>query len=212
MPEKLQVDLREESGKRHAKRLRNRGFTPAILYGHGESCVSLRIETGAIASAVHQGTQLVELQGSANETALIREVQWDAFGQEILHLDLIRVSADEMIEASVAVELRGQAPGVNQGGVVEHLQHQVAIRCPATSLPEKLELNINALEIDDVLTAAALQLPEGAELVTPADQVFAQCVEPKAELEEEETDISVDALEPEVIARKEGASDDESDS
>jgi len=210
MAEVLQVDLREEHGKRRTRRLRSSGVTPAILYGHGKPCVSLRANAAEISAALRHGTQLVELQGGANETALIREVQWDAFGQEILHFDLIRVSADEMIEATVAIELRGEAPGVNQGGIVELLHHDISIRCPATSLPEKLELNINSLDVGQTLTAAELNLPDGAELVTPSDEVLAQCVEPKADLEEEATDIVADGIEPEVIARKEGDEDDDS--
>ena len=210
MAEVLQVDLREEHGKRRTRRLRSSGVTPAVLYGHSKQCVSLCANTADISAALRHGTQLVELQGGANETALIREVQWDAFGQEILHFDLIRVSADEMIETTVAIELRGQAPGVNQGGIVELLHHDISIRCPATLLPEKLELNINSLDVGQVLTAAELNLPDGAELVTPSDEVLAQCVEQKDDLEEEAADIVVDGIEPEVIARKEGSDDDDS--
>jgi len=89
--------------------------------------------------------------------------------------------------------------------------HQVTIRCPATSLPEKLELNVNSLEIGQALTAGDLQLPDGAELVTGAEEVVVQCVEPKEELEPEETDITAEGLEPEVIARKEAAEGEETD-
>ena len=207
----MQVALRDERGKRGIRRLRTSGVTPAVLYGHGKPSVALGINTADLSAVIRQGTQLVELAGSADDTALVRDIQWDTFGQEILHVDLIRVSADEMIESAITVETRGQAPGVNQGGVMEVALHQVTIRCPATSLPEKLELNVNSLEIGQALTAGDLQLPDGAELVTGAEEVVVQCVEPKEELEPEETDITAEGLEPEVIARKEAAEGEETD-
>lgn len=203
MAEVLHVALRELFGKRRVRRLRESGQIPAVLYGHGKESVSLSIPTTEFSTAIRRGTRLVELAGGTTDTALIREVQWDPFGVEVLHADLVRVSADESIETPLSIELRGRAPGTTQGGVVELLVHEVVVECPVTAIPEKLELNINTLELGQSLTAAELVLPPAAKLVTAADQVVVQCIVPFSAEEEEEEVEAVDGSEPEVIGRKE---------
>jgi len=202
MAEVLNVALRELFGKRRVRRLRAGGQIPAVLYGHGKESLSLSIPATEFSTAIRRGTRLVELTGGTTDTALIREVQWDPFGVEVLHADLVRVSADESIETPLSIELRGRAPGTTQGGVVELLAHEVVVECPVTAIPEKLELNINALELGESLTAAELVLPPGAKLVTAADQVLVQCIVPFSEEKKDEAEAA-DIIEPELIGRKE---------
>ena len=145
MAEVLNVESRDLRGKRNSRRLRRAGAIPCVLYGHGEDVVSLAVRGEQISSALRHGSRLVELRGAVNGSAFIREMQWDAYGKEVLHVDFTRVSLDEKVEVTVLVELRGEAPGVKEGGVVELLQHEIELECPAGSIPEKLELNINHL-------------------------------------------------------------------
>lgn len=203
MAEILQVDIRQERGKHSIRRMRQVGRTPAILYGHGQENISLSVPTPQLSAAIRHGTRLVELQGGAEDTALIREIQWDPYGIDVLHVDLVRVSADETIETALRVDTRGEAPGTTQGGIVEQLAHEIVIKCSVSSIPEKLEVNINSLELGQSLTAADLDLPSGAELITPADKIVVQCVEPQPDVDEEEAPIAVDTAEPEVIGRAE---------
>ena len=200
MAEVLQVEKRDWVGKRRVRRQRAAGRIPAVLYGHGEEVVHLSAATAELAAAVRQGIQLVDLAGAVKESALIKEIQWDTYGLEMLHVDLTRVSADERIPVTVSVETRGVAPGTKQGGVVEHLVHEIAIECLAVSIPSSLEVNVNQLELEQTITAAALELPEGAILLVDADMVLVQCVEPAAELDLEEGEAA--AVEPEVIGAK----------
>ena len=92
MAETLNVKVRETRGKRNARRERRTGTIPAILYGHGEANHSLLIAADEMASVVRHGGRIVELKGAVNEKALIRALQWDTFGIEVLHVDLTRVS------------------------------------------------------------------------------------------------------------------------
>lgn len=200
MAEVLNVEVRKSYGKRHAKRLRNGGAIPAVLYGHGEQTVSLAVSRDQFATAMRHGSRLVELKGGVNESALIRDLQWDTYGTGVLHIDFTRVSADERIEVTVPVELRGQAPGARQGGVVQHLAHEIKIECLATAIPDKIQLNINHLEIGGSVTIGQLELPQGAKLLSDPDAVAAQCVEPAAEVEE--AAATTEGAEPEVIGRK----------
>jgi large subunit ribosomal protein L25 len=199
MAEALSVQTRDTHGKRHCKRLRRQGLVPAVLYGHGESNVSLAVSHDELAAVLRHGGRLVDLKGGVNETALIHKLQWDTYGADVLHVDFTRVSADERIEVTLPIELRGEAPGVKEGGVVQHLLHDVGIECPATSIPDKLVVNVNHLNLGGTITLAQVPLPEGARLLAEPEEVVVQCVEPAAEAVEA---AAPEAAEPEVIGRK----------
>lgn len=200
MKESMQVKIREGVGTRQTRKLRHGGQVPAILYGHGEKNVNLVIPGAQVLHAVKVGAKLVDLSGDVTETALIRQVQWDAFGIEVLHLDLSRVSADETVEIVLPIELKGAAPGTREGGLVEHVKHEARILCPVVSLPERLEININNLHLNGELTLANVTLPAGASIIGDADEIVVHCVKPKAMVEG--VAGPGEAAEPEVIARK----------
>jgi large subunit ribosomal protein L25 len=200
MAEVLNVEVRKDAGKRHAKRLRNNGAIPAVLYGHGEQTVSLAVSREQFSAALRHGGRLVELKGGANESALIRDLQWDIYGTVVMHIDFARVSADERIEVAVPVELRGQAPGVRSGGVIQHLIHEIKVECLATAIPDKIQLNVNHLELKASITVGELELPQGVKLLSDSDAVAVQCVEPA--VEEELEAAPTEGAEPEVIGRK----------
>lgn len=206
MAEILNVEPREADGKRVARRLRAAGCVPAILYGHGEACVSLSLQAEQLTSAVRHGARVVELRGAANEKAFIRDLQWDVYGLDILHVDFTRVSEHERIQVEVKVALRGEAPGLKNGGVIEQMIHELEIECEALAIPEKLFLSINELNVGDSLTAAQAHLPDGATLLTDADTVVVQCVVP---VEAEEVSAAETGAEPEVIGRKAEETEDE---
>ncbi|MCE9545821.1 MAG: 50S ribosomal protein L25 [Planctomycetia bacterium] len=200
MAETFQVEPRLPRGKRFARRERQAGKVPAVLYGHGQEVLPLSLDGAAVLAAVRHGARLVELTGAVQESAFIREVQWDTFGTEVLHVDFSRVSADEQIEVTLPVEMKGTAPGVKDGGVVQQPLHELTIECPAGVIPEKLLININHLALGQVLTVAAVDLPAGAKLVTPADIVVVQCQLP---VEQEDLEAGPGATaEPELIGRK----------
>lgn len=201
MAEELQVEVRQSRGKHSNRRLRNTGKIPSVLYGHGLENVCLAVPGDALDSLVTHGSRLVALTGGVNESAFIREVQWDTWGTHVLHVDFTRISEHENVQVRVPVELRGEAPGVKEGGVVEQLVHEVDLECPAGSIPEKLSISINDLKLHDSITVADLQLPEGASVLGDAAAVVVQCVEPIEAPEEEVVEAA--GGEPEVIGGKE---------
>ena len=207
MAEELNVQLRETRGKRDSRRLRAAGAIPAVLYGHGEETVCLSVSGHQIEAAVRRGSRLVILSGAVDQQAFIRELQWDTWGTNVLHVDFTRISAHERVEVQVGVELRGEAPGLREGGVVEQLVHNVQLECEASDIPEKLEVNINHLNLNGSITAGELELPGTATILSAPDRVVVQCVEPAAAPEEE---VAVaEEVEPEVIGRKPEEGDDE---
>jgi len=179
-----------------------------VIYGQGKDPVAVSIATRDVEKLVQSGRYIVALNGDFTEDALIKEVQWDAFGSEVLHLDFARIDAAESVEVSLAVELRGDAPGTRNGGVIKHMLHELTIRCPANKMPEQLEVNINELELDQSITAGEVELPPAASLLIDGSEIVVSCVTPSAEAETAEGEEGGMA-EPEVIGRK--ADDEEGD-
>jgi len=212
MREVLNVTLRKERGTKAARLLRQEGMTPAILYGHGEENVSLSVPTAELEAVIRHGTKMVDLSGGVSDKALIRAVQWDAFGANVLHLDLNRVLVGEKVTVTVPLELRGEAPGTKQGGILDHQLHDVEIECPAGQIPEKITVNINSLELDEAITVSDLPVPDNVEILTPPDAVVAQCQAPVPTAEEEEeAAAAAGGTEPELIGRPEEESEESSE-
>ena len=140
---KIRVEPRDPAknkgtGSRVARRLRTRGLVPAVIYGHKQAVVPITLTRDDAARMVKAPGHLADLDvAGTTETVLIREVQWDNLGKEILHLDFARVSAEEMIETEVALEFRGHAAGIAEGGILEQIVHSVRISCRAGAIPDR---------------------------------------------------------------------------
>jgi large subunit ribosomal protein L25 len=200
MPEELNVQIRNEHGKMNNRRLRRAGKVPAVLYGHGQDSVSLAVAYDDLKAVLRHGSRLVNLIGGVSDSAFIRDLQWDTWGAQVLHVDFTRISMHEKVEIEVVVELRGEAPGVREGGVVQQLIHQVRIECPAGSIPEKLLININHLALEGEIKRGEIELPAGATLLEDPEDVAVQCMVPVEAPEELATEAG--AVEPEVIGAK----------
>jgi large subunit ribosomal protein L25 len=198
MAQQLSVEVRQERGRHRNRRLRRAGRIPGILYGHRKENVCLAVPAESIDALVHHGNRLVTLAGAVNESALIRDIQWDVWGTHVVHVDFTRVSEHEKVEVRVAVEIRGEAPGVKEGGIIEQSVHEVEIECPAGAVPEKLYVNINHLKLHDSVTVADLKLPEGAVVLGDSAAVVVHCVEP-VEVPEVVEAAEAAPGEPEVI-------------
>jgi large subunit ribosomal protein L25 len=204
MSDVLNVQTRELFGKRNSRRLRRAGQVPAVLYGHGEGTVSLTLNTKELEHAIRHGAKLIELRGSAKGNALLQNMQWNTFETEVLHIDLIRVSADERLVVEVTVETRGTAPGISEGGQLKQLLHEIEIETLATAIPERLHLNVNELKLGESLCAKDIEdLPAGAKLMIDPETPLVHCIEV---VEEEEVEGADGPIEPEVIG---GRKDDE---
>ena len=196
----LAVELRDVCSKRGNRRLRDAGKVPAILYGHKQEAKSLVLSAEELDAAVRHGNRFVALSGGVSENAFIKDVQWNTWGTEILHVDFARVSADEKVHVTVAVELRGESPGTRDGGVVKHMLHTIELECEAATVPEKISVNINHLEFNQVLHVSDLDLPKGVKALTDVATPVASCLA-AVEVAEEEEATPGDG-EPEVIGRK----------
>ena len=199
----VNVDVRQETGRNKVRKLRASGKTPAIIYGHGGESVSLSVPSDAIEKIIHQGERIVTLDGGHTGDAFIRDVQWDLYGNHVMHIDFTRVEAGEMIETTVSLELRGEAPGTKVGGIVEQPLKEMQLECPPRSMTDKIEVRLHDLQLNQKITVGDLNLPEGSKAVLDASTVVVQCVEESAETGDEDEGLSVTGpAEPEVIGEK----------
>jgi large subunit ribosomal protein L25 len=200
----LVAQPRQEQGSRAARRLRSQGKLPAVIYGHKEETVPVTVPLDEFQRALRHGARLVSLQTNGKtETTLIREVQWDFLGQELMHVDFARVSADERIKVDVRLEIRGTAPGVTGGGILDQPMHELHIECLAVNVPESIRVNVGNLQLDQAIHVKDLELPPGVKALTDPDAVVVHVVAPRGE--EEETAATPGAgeqAEPEVIRRE----------
>jgi large subunit ribosomal protein L25 len=202
MADVLNVKRREKLGTANNRRLRKTGQIPAVLYGHGEATVPLAVTMDDVMGVIRRGHKMVKLEGDVSDGAFIKAVQWDTWGKDLVHVDLLRVSETEMVTTTVSVELKGTAPGIGEGGVIEHVVHELEIECPAASVPEKLIVNISDLHLDQSIDAGQVPLPAGANLLNDPEMVVVHCVAPQRGEEEGGPLAEPGANEPELIRKE----------
>jgi large subunit ribosomal protein L25 len=209
MAENLKVKRREKLGGSNNRRLRRLGQIPAVLYGHGEASVPLAIDSTALMGVIRHGGKLVRLEGDVSEGAFIKAVQWDVYGKDLVHVDLLRVSETERVRTTVTIELKGTAAGLSEGGIIEFVVHELDIECPAAAVPEKLIINVSNLHMGGAIHAREVSLPEGATILDDEDMVIVHCVAPHVEAEAGVAGAAEPgSVEPELI-RKEKAEEEE---
>jgi len=213
---KIQAETRDPkknkgTGTRIARRLRSNGRIPAILYGHKQAPVPISLSQESVWEMIKKSTHLAELNlGESTEMALVRHVQWDHLGKEIIHLDFARVSADESIEIEVRLDIRGTAPGVAEGGVLEQQVHTLRVTCRANAIPDTIRVDLSNLHLGDALHVRDLTgLPEGVTINTDPEQLLvhvttrAAAPEPTAAEAEAESAVQPEVIKPERKEKEE---------
>jgi large subunit ribosomal protein L25 len=199
MSDTLEVTLRKDTGTRAAGRLRREGRVPAILYGHGEKSVGLSTTRDAVEAMVRHGSRFVELVGAVKTAAVVRELQWDTYGVEPIHVDVLRVSKTDRVKVKVPIDLKGECPGQRAGGTVTLVLHELELECTADAIPDHIHAQVGHLELGHVIKVHDLQLPAGARAVTGGDETVVTCILPTKKGEEA---APAAAVEPELIGRK----------
>ncbi|MFL5871667.1 MAG: 50S ribosomal protein L25 [Solirubrobacterales bacterium] len=170
----LKAQPRTEFGSRESRRLRRSGLVPGVVYGGGSEARPFQVSARDVRNIlVHGGALIdVEIEGAGAVPAVIKEEQRDPVRGDLLHLDLQEVRLDTEIQADVTIELLGveEAPGVKEGGVLEHVTHQVTISALPTAIPESIPVDVSGMVIGDTLQLSAVVAPEGVEFFLGEDQ------------------------------------------
>lgn len=200
----LKANPRTGLGSRAVKRLRDAGQVPGVLYGHKQAVVPLAIDKHDLAAALSTHAHVVDLMlESGTEKVLVKDVQYDHMGDEIIHIDLTRVSLDERVEITVPIELKGTPKGEDDGGVLQQIIAEVEIECLVLEIPELLRHNVSDMALDSVLHIKDLVLPPGVKILRDPEAIVAQVREIKEEVVAPVV-VEAGAGEPEVIGRKPG--------
>ena len=199
---KLEVSLREGTGKGVARKLRASGQVPAVFYGRGIEPVHLQVDAIPLERVAHGGANsLIDLLGPkqvAKKPVLINELQRDPATRVALHCDLFAVDMSEKLTIEVPIHYLGRPPGVvEQGGVLEPLLRDLQVSCLPLAIPESLDVDVSELSIGDAIHIRDVDLPEGVEALGDPDLSVVHVVAPRVEEEkaeeEEEVAEEVDA-------------------
>lgn len=208
--DRLQVkaQIRNSIGKGAARKVRAQGDVPAVVYGVGVDPLPLTVNLHDFDKAMRgiEGTSvLIDLAIDGKETlpVMLRDFQVDIISRKFRHLDFQKVDLSKRIKVEVPLHLVGKAPGVKEGGILEHLRRTLEIRCLPTAIPDSIDVDVSQLNIGDTIHLHDVKLPEGVEVAFAADITIAAVVAP---VEEKEAVPGEEApTEPEVIGEKKEA-------
>lgn len=206
---KLKAEARSDVGRSAVRKLRARGFVPAVIYGGNNKPQPLQVlarDINAMMSQASGENVLVELEiggDGQSRTALVQEVQHSPVGGEIRHLDFQAISMDQKIQAEVPLEALGTAVGVKTfGGLLEQSLRALAIECLPGDLPDRITVDVSELNIGDSIHVRDIQLPQGVTPKVQLDLTAFSVVAPVVEEEPVAAEAEAAATEPEVITEK----------
>jgi len=207
----LQTEPRERIGTRYAQRLRESGRLPGVIYGHKQANVAVSIDAKALQQLLRDNAHLVEaVVAGKTEPCLVKDVQWDHLGSNIIHIDLTRVDLAEEVDVDVALELLGEPAALKEAGaVLNHPLAQLAIKCRADSIPRTITCDISELALGESITVSNLTLPAGVTAQSDADTIVAQISMVAEAPEEDVVAAEAGGDEPQVIGKAEGDSEDD---
>lgn len=182
----LPANIRHETGKGPARRLRAAGKVPAIFYGKKSDPVKLAVDAYELGKLLEQAgsNPLFDLQISDDgkelrRTAMLQERQVNPLDGAAVHLDFLEVFMDEAVEVTIPLEFTGKSIGVERGGMFQSGARDVRVSCLPQNLPNIIEVDISDLDVGHAIHAKDLPIPSGVTLITESDQTIATVILPK---------------------------------
>ncbi len=197
----ISVEKRDRIGTRYARRLREAGRLPVVIYGHGQEPVHVSVDRKTMVEVLHHNAHLIEVSvDGSTQPCLVKDVQWDYLGATIVHVDLARVDLTESVTVAVDLVLVGDAKGLKTAGaLLEHPVSQIEVACTANNIPENIKVDVSDLDVGEMITIADLKLPEGVTTTEDPETIVAHVL---VQAEEPEVEVEAGAGEPEVIRAK----------
>ena len=186
----LTLDPREERGSRANRRLRRESLVPGVIYGIDADSISFKVDSRRLRGVLAEGHALfdVEIDGSGRLPVIVKDQQRHPVRGQVLHLDLLRVRLDEKIESMVALEIEGveDAPGVREGGVLEHVTRELNVSALPTDIPDRIVADVSHLGIAETMVLSAVQAPAGVEFLDDLEETVVATITAPTEIEEPE--------------------------
>src|SRR5215218_5323080 len=221
----LSVEERPERGTRAVRRLRREGFVPGVVYGgtDGDS-TSFKVGARELRQVLVDGSALIDLDvDGSTRPVIVKDQQRHPVRDELIHIDLLEVRLDEKIQTQVSVHLEGgeEAPGIKEGGVLEHVTHQLNIEALPTDIPDAIHVDVSGLEIAATMHLSEINPPAGVTFLDEHEETILASVVVPTEVEEpeieEETELvgedgePIEGAEAEAEAGAEGDTGEEAD-
>ncbi len=202
----IQGEARSAGGRHANERLRGRGLVPAVIYGHGEAPVNVALSLHDTVLALEHMAHVIKLQvGGREEQYLIKDVQYDHLQRKPIHVDLMRVDANERVKVKVPVHLRGRPKGTAEGGTLVHVLTDLEVECLLLQIPDTIRANVAELGLNEALHVKDLELPPNVKVLHNADDIVAIVHPPRAEAVEAPAEAAPvaegAAAEPEIITK-----------
>ena len=202
----LKAEKREGTGKGVARKLRQAGRVPAVLYGRELDSLHLSIDAHEAERLFHSisvdntiVSLAVEGEKEPYET-LVREIQMHPYRGQMLHVDFLRIQAGVEVDLDVPVHLEGVPAGVRlSGGVLEQIVHDVPVRCIPSKIPDSFVLDVTALDLNDSMHISDIPLEEGIEIRMPGEQTICTVAVPRVV---EEVEAEEEAEEPGLVGEE----------
>lgn len=195
----LSVERRKKTGKGIARKLRREGKIPAIVYGKDTPPIPISVPSrewekvkGRIKRTSILGMQIEEDGRTEKRFVMLKDLQRDALGSNVLHLDFLQISLERTLEVEVPIVLVGEPKGLQQGGIIEQHLRTVIVECLPKDIPDRIEVDISALEIGDSIHVHEVSRP-GLRLLENPDVAIVTLTPPEVEEKKEE-----ETKEPEV--------------
>ena len=209
---KIDINKRENTGKKAIKQLRNDGNIPGVYYSpSSKESAAIFITQNEYHEAVKSGARIFNITvGGKKQTVLFKSVQYHPVTEKVLHIDLYGIKMDKPVNIKIPVQLTGNPIGViEEGGVLNQASNEIEIQCLPADIPEYFETDISELNLGDSINVGSIELNEKITLVTPEDTILASVthamkeIEPVVEVDEDELFLDEDG-EPIVDGEGEG--------
>tara|TARA_B100000575_G_C23068854_1_gene615578 strand:- start:88 stop:732 length:645 start_codon:yes stop_codon:yes gene_type:complete len=183
---KIELNQRKELGNKSSKHLRNNSMVPGIFYSSTEPPFPFYIEKKHMYDALRSSSRVYSININGKELyAIFKEIQYHPVSEEIIHIDLYGVSLKDKINLSIPIVLKGESPGVKMGGMMTQSLLELEVSCPASKVPESIDIDISKLELGNILHVSDLEFDD-FEIITSDDATIVSIQVPKEEQEEEQ--------------------------
>ena len=187
----IKAEARSQVGKGSARAARRAGLVPAVIYGNKETAVSVTLDANQWRQLMHKPgifSQLININVN-NETHFVlpRDIQQHPVSDEAMHVDFLRVTKNATVAVGIAVEFLNEdkCTGLKLGGVLNIVRSQVELNCPAISIPEKLTVDLEGLNVGHTIHISSIELPEGCTpTITDRDFTVATIAAPRGGLDD----------------------------
>lgn len=190
----LGAERREGTGKGVARKLRQAGKIPAVVYGRDMEPIHIAVDghqANLLFRSIPVDNTIIELsiEGDAPLQTLVREIQTHPYKGSLVHVDFLRVQAGVLVEMNVPLHLTGTPLGVREHqGVLDQIIHDLPIACIPSAIPDSLEVDVSALDVHDVLHVSDVKVPEGVEILLPGDRTICSIAAPRVAAEGAESE------------------------